>query len=158
MTLDRYVLALRNFIKDKEDLNRLLKFSEENTDLDLELYIEMALGFLNSIPPDIVVFKIDNIDDFPIPSLLIHQATIECLISNSIVAARNDLTYNNGGITVKIDDGNRYLNMLQQLYRITDNEISTYKQWKIALNTDAAYGGVASPYSLLSRRASLRGL
>ena len=144
-----YIDAVDRFIKDHGPLNRLLKFEEENTPDELGLYVNMALGFLNGIPPLLEPYSYGT---FPIPSLLIHQATIECLISNSIVAARNDLTYNNGGVTVKIQDGDRYLKLLQILYRTTDMEISSYKQLKIALNINGGWGGVPSPYSSLHGR------
>jgi len=146
MTLVEYNTALRNFIKDKELLNRLLKFVIENEEEDLDLYINMALGFLQYIPP---FLGNPTIEEFPMPALLIHQATIECLISNSIVQARNDLTYNNGGVTAKVSDGERYLRLLQQLYRMADLEIAAYKQLKIAQNIAAGYGGVYSPYSTI---------
>jgi len=146
MTLDGYREALRAFIKDHEGLNRLLKFVEENTNDELDLYINSALGFLSYIPPFLGNFTIDQ---FPMPILLIHQATIECLISNSIVQARNDLTYNNGGVTVKAADGERYLRILQLLYRMADMEISALKSLKIALNIEAGWGGVYSPYATL---------
>ena len=146
MTLEEYRIALRDFIKDKEPLNRLLQFELENIEDDLDLYLNMALGFLQYIPPFLGNIAIAS---FPMPALLIHQATIECLISNSIVQARNDLTYNNGGVTVKVSDGDRYLRMLQQLYRMADMEIAAFKQLKIALNISAGWGGVYSPYSQL---------
>ena len=146
MTILEYRDSLRAYIKDHETLNRLLKFVEENTEDELDLYIYMALGFLNYIPPYLGNTTINN---FPMPPLIIHQATIECLISNSIVFARNDLTYNNGGVTVKISDGDRYLRILQQLYRQTDMEIKMYTQLKISMNISAAWGGVYSPYSWL---------
>ena len=150
--LKEYRDVLRAFIKDNADLNRLLKFKQENEDSLLELYVNLALGFLNSIPPFIGPFTFAN---FPIPNLIIHQATIECLISNSIVQARNELTYNNGGITIKIADGSRYLNLLQMLYRATDSEISALKNIKIAINIQNAYGGVSSPYSYLHGRSAV---
>lgn len=152
MTLDEYVAGLRKFIKDYEDLNRLLNFSLENDDESLKLYLNMAQGYLNAIPPmlqDPRSLSINDIALFPMPSLLLHQATIECLVSNSIVASRNDLTYNNGGVTVKIDDGNRYMNMLQALYKITDNELSMYVKLKIAMNIEGGYGGIASPFAYM---------
>jgi hypothetical protein len=152
-TQAEYLSALRNFLKDIKDLNRLLKFELENADEPfLNLYLNMAFGFLNAIPPYIGPFTWGT---FPIPNLLIHQATIECLISNSIVQARNELAYNNGGITVKIADGNRYMNLLQILYRATDMEISTLKQIKIAINIQNGYGGVSSPYSYLHGRSAV---
>lgn len=146
MTMETYRDALRAFIKDHAEVNRLLKFTQENVDDELDLYLNMAIGFLNSIPPPIGGFTWAT---FPIPQLLIHQATIECLISNGIVAARNDLTYNNGGVTVKISDGDRYLKHLQILFRMADLAISNFKQMKISININGGYGGVSSPYAWL---------
>jgi hypothetical protein len=145
-TLQDYRDALRAFIRDHDFLNRLLKFTQENTNDELDLYLNMAIGFLNGIPPFVQTF---GVADFPNPSLLIHQATIEALVSNSVVNARNDLTYNNGGVTVKIQDANRYLSILQMLYRSTDMEIRNFTQLKVSLNIMGGFGGVYSPYASL---------
>jgi hypothetical protein len=141
-----YISALRDFIKDYAELNRLLKFREENKGNLISLYLNMALGFLNSIPPLIASFDFST---FPIPSLLLHQSAIEALISNGICQARNDLTYNNGGITVKISDKERYLQFIQLLTRIADSEINNFKQMKVSINIDNAWGGVSSPYNTI---------
>ena len=148
-TQTEYRNALKTFIKDKAELNRLLKFTVENLDDELDLYIEMAIGFLNAIPPFITPFTIVT---FPIPSLILHQATIECLISNGILQARNELTYNNGGITVKVSDGDRYTRFYQILTRMADQEINALKELKIAININGGYGGVYSPYGYLHGR------
>lgn len=152
LTIDDYITALRAFIKDHDFLNRLLKFTEENTDEELNLYVNMALSMLNAVPPMIGPF---DIGAFPIPNLIIHQATIECLISNGIVASRNEITYNNGGVTVKVSDGSRYLNHLNLLYRATDSEINILKSIKVAINIQNAWGGVSSPYSYLHGRSAV---
>jgi hypothetical protein len=151
LTLDDYRTALRSYIKDRTDANRILKFVQENTNDELDMYINMALGFLNGIPPLVGEYSFDS---FPIPSLLLHQATIECLISNGIVYSRNDLTYNNGGVTVRISDGDRYLRQLQMLYRVTDSEISSLVKLKIALNIYGGFGGTYSPYVRLHGTAA----
>ena len=148
MTRDEYRDNLRNFIKDHEELNRLLSFKVENLDSYLDLYLDMAVSFLNSMPPFVYTVSVDD-PNFPFFSLIIHQATIEALISNSIVAARNDLTYNNGGITVKIDDGQRYMAILQWLSKMADREIDMYQKWKIAINIDGGYSGIPSPYAYI---------
>lgn len=154
LALADYRDAVTAFIKDKDILNRLLKFQVENSPDEVDLYINMALSFLNSIPPPIGNYTYAT---FPFPSLLIHQATIECLVSNSIVAARNDLTYNNGGVTVKVQDGDRYLKLLQLLYRSTDIEIGAFKNIKIGININGGWGGVPSPYANLhGRNATLQ--
>ena len=147
-----YTTALRNFIKDSQFLNRLIEFKEENTDDLLNLYLNMGLGFLNSIPPYIGPFDYTN---FPIPNLIIHQGAIEALISNSIVQGRNQLDYNNGGVTVRVSDGQRYVTALNLLYRCTDNEINSLKNIKIAINVQGCWGGSSSPYSYLHGRSAI---
>ena len=146
MTRPEYLEKFRMFIKDQEWYNRLLNFKEENEDDYLNLYLDMAVAFISSIPPFVYRPTLDD-EKFPFFSLIIHQATIECLISNGILQARNDLTYNNGGITVKIDDASRYLSQLQALFKMADREIDMYTKWLIALNIDGGYSGVASPYA-----------
>ena len=150
ITVADYLTSFRNYIKDKEALNRLLKFSEENTDDELEMYLQMSLSFLNSIGPPILSYF--DFSTFPLPALLIHQAAIEAMISNSILSSRNDVTYNNGGITVKISDGNRYLNVIQVMLRMADKELEMFKQMKIAANINGGYGGVFSPFARLHSR------
>lgn len=148
-TQAEYIDSLRNFVKDHEVLNRLIKFKEENTDSEMTMYLDMALNFLNSVPPILQFF---DYEAFPLPNLLIHQASIEVMISNSIVSARNDLTYNNGGLTVKITDGNRYLNVINTLLRFTNQEIDMWRNMKVAANLNNCFGGVYSPYSRLHGR------
>ena len=144
---DEYIDALRMFLRDHPGYNRLLGMKEENTDEQLGLYLDLAISFLNNIPPPIGNFNYTNFPNF---ALLIHQATVEGLISNGIVGARNELTYNNGGITVQIENGDRYLRMLNALYRQTDLEIRFFTQQKVNINIQSGFGGVHSPYLSLS--------
>ena len=147
MTLEDYRKGLRAYLRDYQDLNRILKFEEENSGDLLDLYINSALGFLNAIPPHVITYTVLN---FPIPILIIHQATIECLISNGILQARNELSYNNGGVSIKIPDGTRYLRSLQELYRSADRGIKALESIKVSININNAWGGVSSPYQNLS--------
>jgi len=146
LTFDNYVNSLRAYVKDSALKNILLKYAEENTDDEMGMYVQMALGFVNSIPPPVIEYSYGT---FPIPSLLVHQAAIECLISNGIVSARNELTYNNGGITVKIHDSERYVKFIQILVRMTDLEIANFTKLKISININSGWGGVYSPYARL---------
>jgi hypothetical protein len=150
LKLKDYRYALRMYLKDFDRFNRLLNFTAENEVQFLDLYIEMSLGLLNSITPILGSYTLGT---FPMPGLLIHQATNEVLISNSIKFARNDLTYNNGGVTLKVEDAQRYTGLMQMLDRVLSIEMNTYKQMKIAQNIMGAYGGgVASPYAYLHGR------
>lgn len=146
LTLADYREAVRSYTKDFSDLNRLLKFEEENANNFIDLYINMALGFLNMMPPPCISYDIGS---FPMPSLLVHQAVIESLISNNIVQERNNLTYNNGGVVVKISDGDRYLKIIQVLYRTTELEINAFKTWKVNINIQNGWGASGSPYATI---------
>jgi len=152
LNITQYKTIFRKFLKDHELLNRLLNFEEENLDDYLEIYLEMALGFLNSVPPYLNPY---TYGDFPVPALLIHQATIEALISNSVLSARNDLTYNNGGITVKVQDGQRYAHLLGLLMQKTDMEIKQFQQLRISININGGWGYSPSPYINLAGNMNL---
>jgi len=150
LTLKDYRYSLRMYLRDFDKYNRLLNFTAENEVQYLDLYIEMSLGMLNAVTPILATYTLAT---FPMPSLLIHQATNEVLISNSIKFARNDLTYNNGGVTLKVEDSQRYMSLMQILDRTLSIENNLYKQMKIAQNIMAAYGGgVSSPYAYLHGR------
>ena len=139
--------GLRMFVKDYEELNRILKWEEENADPALDLYINMALGFLNTMPPNVAVY---GVQDFPFPGLLIHRAAVDCMISNSILQARNELSYNNGGISVKFPDGNRYSNQIQALLNILTGELDMFRQFKVSINIEGGWGGLNSPYQYIA--------
>lgn len=143
MTLIEYRSGLRVFLRDHADLNRLLKFEEENRDDSLDLYLNMAVGTLNALPPPVGNYGVDG---FPIPGLLIHQAAIECLISNGILGARNELTYNNGGISVKIEGRDSYLPAINELRSLVAREVESFIKHKIGINVQGAWGGSFSPY------------
>lgn len=147
MDLKIYRNGLRDFLKDYEEVNRILKFEEENNDNLLDLYLNMAIGFLNSVPPPVMTYTIEN---FPLPGLLIHRAAIDCMISNSIMQARNELSYNNGGISVKFPDGNRYSGPLQMLTSVFNQELEMLRQLKISINIEGGWGGVNSPYQYIA--------
>lgn len=143
----KYIEGLRIFLRDFSEKNRILKFNVESDDISLSLFLNMALGMLNNLPPNVLQW---GMGDFPIPALLIHQAVIEALVSASILQARNEITYNNGGISVKFQDGNRYQNVLQPLFRMIQLEMDALIKIKVNANIDAAWGGVSSPYSYIA--------
>ena len=136
------------FLKDFPEINRLLNFDEENEDDHLDLYLNMSLGFLSAVPPPIESYT--DVAAFPIPSLLLHAAVEQCLLSNSIAQARNELTYNNGGISVKVPDGSRYLQILTAMGQQMNRELEMLRQRKIYLNIEAGWGGVNSPYQYIA--------
>jgi len=152
MTLADYQTHLRAYIKDNEALNILLDFTEENTDDELELYLSMGLSHLNNIPPHIGDYTFVT---FPYTGLLILEAVMEVLISNGIVNQRNQLTYNDGGITVNHPDGDKYMKTITVLTRRIELFEKSFKAWKINLNVNAGWGGSYSPYATLNASDTL---
>jgi hypothetical protein len=153
-SIEEYKKALRTYIRDFEFLNRLLDFKEENSDDGLELYLNMAIGYLNIVPPSVGSFGFAN---FPLPSLLIHQSAIEALVSNGILQSRNDVEYNNAGISLKVDDRQRYLTSLNALNLLISNELDMFAKYKININFFRGFGGSHSPYVNLPRQRGWSG-
>ena len=138
-----YVEKLRAYIKDHDYLNRLLEFTEESSDLELELYLDMSMAELNAMPPTFIRY---NYDSHPIPPLVVLNAVPHCLLSNNIRYERNELTYNNGGITVKIPDGDKYLQQLSAVFKMVDSFKMQFQQIKTGDNLSRGFGGSSSPY------------
>ena len=143
---------LRTFIKDHEHLN-VLEQERENTDDDLIDYIKDALNDINvNYSPKTTYTLTDVIvepgEDGNIPWNTVKLgATIQALISNGILSARNMLTYSDaGGITVtNMDKWGRYMN----LYNLLINKyLRNVQQLKVIVNIEMGYGGVSSPLGL----------
>lgn len=135
---------MRKFLKDLAEKNILLDFQEENTDEFLELYLDIALSYLNNFPPPVANYSFQQ---FPNAALLLHRSAWETMMSNNIVKARNDLTYNDGGITV--NDGPKYKEILRMLEAILRTEEENWKKYLVSVNIAQGWGGVSSPYANL---------
>lgn len=135
-----YVNRLRRFLQDQAVLNTLEQV-QESTNVDLYFALQDALDEVNTT---------GNYTEFSsftqIPwSLLKIGATLNILLSQGILSARNQLTYNDqGGIMVSdVDKYGRYVNW----FNILTNKFQRgVIQWKITKNVDDAYGEIPSEY------------
>lgn len=141
-----YVKRLREYLRDYEELNRLMEFKEESKDINLELCLEMALGEANALVPATDDYLFES---HPMPNLIVLGAIPHVLISCTILRARNELTYNNGGITVKIPDSSVYLNVLSMLERMYHTAKESYVNNEKSKNIAKGFGGSSSPYAYL---------
>jgi hypothetical protein len=140
-TTDRpYVNRLRRYLQDTEVLN-VLDQVKESTDVDLFFALQDTVDEINVIPP-ITTYTLFS--DIPW-SILKLGATLQILVSQGILSARNQLTYNDaGGIQVSdMDKYGRYVNWFNVLI---NKYLRSVAAWKIGGNIDAAYGGVPSEY------------
>lgn len=142
---------LRSYLIDLSSVNIILEFEEETSDTGLDMYLAMALAQTRMSPPYLASLNYD-LTTFPMPALLVHLGALECLKSNGIFQARNDVQYNNSGISLKAHDGQRYNTQIQYLENTVAKEMDMWTKFKIQINCQNCYGGVWSPYATLNGR------
>ena len=117
MNRGELITRVRDFIRDKRELNRLLDNDYETSQRQLELAVDMCLDDYNNTPPRLGVYTTDN---FPWIYLLIIGSAVQVLKSAGIMHSRNHLNYSDGGLTVATDEQATYyvnwLNVLGQEY------------------------------------------
>lgn len=144
-TADRpYVNRLRRFLQDQDVLNTLDQV-QESTSVDLYFALQDTLDEINITPP---VTTHTSLSDVPW-SILKLGGVLNVLISQGILSARNQLTYNDtGGIQVSdMDKYGRYINWFNVLI---NKYLRSLQAWKITKNVDDAYGidgGIPSEYA-----------
>ena len=141
-TADRpYVNRLRRFLQDQAVLNTLDQV-QESTNVDIYFALQDSLDEINITPP---VTTHSSFSDVPW-SILKLGGTLNILVSQGILSARNQLTYNDtGGIQVSdIDKYGRYINWFNVLI---NKYLRAITSWKVTKNVEDAYGeGIPSEY------------
>ncbi|MEN6550135.1 MAG: hypothetical protein ABFE07_29170 [Armatimonadia bacterium] len=140
-TKAEYVGMLRRFLRDIDELNKLLA-RKESSDKQLELALDMALDDWNMTTP---ILNMVGYSDFPSPNLLIRGASIQVLISAGILASRNKLPYSDGGVTVQSSDqAQEYTGWLQLIIQDYERKKQAIK---VQINLESCWGSVYSEYS-----------
>jgi hypothetical protein len=131
---------IRMYIKDFSDRNRLLQAPEFSDDR-IRFCMELALDDFNTIPIQ-TNFSLDN---FPSRVILLLGSIAHLYKGEKVFQARNNLTYNDGGITVNDTDkaaayeqiGNQYLQEFENKTR----------WWKREYNMSQGWGGFGSEFA-----------
>jgi hypothetical protein len=140
----RAVNTLRNMIRDKSELNRLLLGTTESNDAELRQSIIMALIDWNQTPPILGVVGLDN---HPNKFLLMQGAAIQALVSAGIWHSREHMPSSDGGTSgddhAKAAEYNSWIDRYQTDYERKKSDLKT------SINiTQALTGmGVRSEYS-----------
>ena len=137
-TMTEAVNDLRNFVKDRVELNELLDNNTENSNEDLQSYIEDALDEINNTYMPITSWDISSIPSW---NMVKFGAVLQLLTSNGIISARNTYNYSDGfGLNIENTDyWGRYINYYNVLVTKYNRMVTTYKR---ASNIDACYGGI----------------
>lgn len=93
MSKDELIAKVRTYLRDHDSLRVLLE-SEESTNDEIELAVDMALSDLNAEPP---LTKTWTWDDYPL-SAIIMASVGEVLLSVSIASTANRLPYSDGNV------------------------------------------------------------
>lgn len=142
--MDKAVGKLRKFLRDIDELNKLLE-GKESSDSQLRMAVEDALDDWNHTPPLIATVTLEQ---HPSPRLLMRAAAIEVLTSAGIFYSRNRLSYSDGGITVSVyDKAQDYQAWIGQF-------INDYERKKLeikkAINIEGGWGAVSSEYAAIN--------
>lgn len=139
-TKAEYTGMLRRFLRDIDELNKLLA-KKESSDKQLEMALDMALDDWNMTTP---IINLVSFTDHPCPNLLLRGAAIQVLISAGILYSRNKLAYSDGGVTVQSSDqAAEYTGWLQL---ITQDYERKKQAIKVQLNLESCWGRVYSEY------------
>lgn len=141
----RAVNSLRNMIRDKSQLNRLLLGNVESMDDELRQCIIMALIDWNQSPP---ILQEATLSNHPNKFLLMQCAAIQALVSAGIWHSREHMPSSDGGTSgddhAKAGEYSAWIDRYQNDYEKKKSDLKT------AMNISQALGnmGVRSEYSM----------
>ncbi len=135
------VEKLRDFLRDRPELNLLLE-KKESTDDDLYQALLAGLDYINY---EVGYETSYTLSDFPSWRILRDAAVLDILTSAGIHSARNTLSFNDGGgiMIQDTDVFNRYMNYYNLLVTKVQTSITNFKVGK---NIDSGWGGSPSAY------------
>jgi hypothetical protein len=147
-TLAEYTDDVREFTRDLAAHNRLLRFTEEFTDDEIERAITKALGRFNAYPPRIGDYTLER---FPDDSLMVDLAVTQLLYMSGLQRTRNFFNYNDAGMTISDTERvSQYMQWIQTFDGLTTRQMRELKQVINIENALDSWGGkgVGSDYGL----------
>lgn len=132
---------VRTFIEDSVDANLLKDNEIEFTDTRINLAMEMAVSSFNVMPPK-TGFTVDNFQE---KSVLLYGTLVKLYEGQAALAARNHLSYSDGGVTLPIEEKYPMYSQLADTWRqLFMQEAARYK---VQLNIESGWGEVSSDYA-----------
>jgi hypothetical protein len=136
----RAISCVRKYIRDKRELNRLLRGVEETADGEIQLALSMAIEDWNATPPILGRVTIVN---HPAKNLMLMKAAVEVIRGAGLWHSREHMPSSDGGTSA--DDhakANEYSGWLASI----DQEYERKKgDFKVAQNINAALTGMGAP-------------
>ena len=131
---------VRDFLRDSKDNNHLLD-DIENPDAIIRLSMDLAISDFNSMPPKTSF----NLVGFEYKAVLLYGTCWQLFLSLMALAARNTMSYSDGGLDIPIEERFPYYAQMAQIYQQMYQ--SAAKPIKIQLNLESGWESVRSDYS-----------
>lgn len=131
---------IRDFLADSVENNHLID-GEEFTDSRINLCMELAVDSYNVLPP----ITGATLNDFSSKTLLLYGTCWHLYNGQVALAARNQMSYSDGGLTVPIEE--RYQFYIQMADSFASQFKSMAKDDKIARNMESGWGTVKTDYA-----------
>lgn len=128
------------YIQDIPEKNHLLDGLEFNP-TQVILAINLAVSEFNMVSP-LSSFTVDN---FPSKAILLNGALYKLFAGQAALLARNTMNYADGGLQIPVEERFQLYTALAAMYQA--DFIKSAQTFKIAVNIDSGWGGVASDYA-----------
>jgi hypothetical protein len=121
-----YVRRFRRKVLDNDPLKQILNsYKQEFSDDDLVGWIEESCYMINETEPQTGY----SIEQFPKTSLLLDGALMQMLEAKGLLHLRNQLSYNDAGFSVNLDDkSGAYAQWLSQKTMMFNQELVRFKR------------------------------
>lgn len=131
---------VRDYLADSKENNHLLD-DIEFTDARINLAMKFALSDFNAMPPKSVF----DFVGFPYMTTLLDGTCYHLFRGQMALAARNTMSYSDGGLDIPIEERFPYYTQMVQFYGEAFKTAA--KAEKIQLNLESGWDSVRSDYS-----------
>lgn len=131
---------VRDYLADSRENNHLLD-DVEFTDARINLAMDLALSDFNAMPPKSTF----NLGGFPYKATLLDGTCYHLYRGQMALAARNTMSYSDGGLDIPIEERFPYYQQMMQFYQQQFQQSA--KAEKIQLNLESGWDSVRSDYS-----------
>jgi hypothetical protein len=144
---------VRHYMLDFPAYNKLYDHTQVFTDDDINRALNWSVEGFNSEPP--MHIRITSIADIPSNNLILMGAVIWLLRSLVIKMQRNQLDYNDGGVSVSDQNNHQYIQQFLGPYVAEYKDLlSRTKQF---ININEGYGGLDSQWAGIGTGIDFRG-
>lgn len=131
---------VRDFLRDSKENNHLLD-DIENPDALIRLSMDLAISDFNAIPPKTNFI----LTGFDYKAVLLYGTCWQLFIGLMALAARNTMSYSDGGLDIPIEERFPYYAQMAQMFQ--GMYLAAAKPVKVQLNMESGWDSVRSDYA-----------